>query len=1387
MSSTLSPPGEQEILASVALAAVLRALDAREGEGGAAGGADEDTQADVDAILALAEPDALRELVREFSAVELSALVLDADSLPVPTPVLVPEPEPDRPCHRPEDLFFLACRLLSCGDTDSVNTQRLPDGSLLIQVCLAPTDPEFVRWCGLKESVRPLPSPHAANGHMTPVPAAAPAAVAVPTPPLFSLATDVEGDGGEGEEDAGAGGLARFYASLWNATVAGGGEVGNDEVARAGEELEGSGWEVHEDADTGEWEAVQVGQDGEGATLGWYLAGEPDADPWEEYVPRSGKWAGKTVWRNRMTKQVRYQEKKPGASRRVAKAPEAGGAKEPRKPAAPKEALARDDRALAEKLREHARELEPQEAKTAARSFAALKRLHGEKVLDRVGELADRALTALGKLKDGDPRAEKLRGELARLASFAIGEAKAQKGVAPEAPAPAPSPEEEGIDLTEPADAPGGGAEPDGEGLDLTEPGEGAPEAGAETTEALVGRVVDAYDRAPSGYARREAALKALQGMSPADRARVLDDLGVDEEHPGALDDRLAWKVLDRQGMGGQTLPSGAAEAPAAEEQGGLDLPEPATEAPVAGEGEEPPGLPGGQPAEAKPLPEDPAERAAALMADGGSYARSQFRAFYEQLRASDPETIRRVAKRLDIPLGDLYGGAGIRGAKAVRWAATAIANHMAGAYRRASAGAAPPPRPERGAGFRDWQQRAAQAFDAGEEGGEEGEAPAPGEGPLPIRDEREERVLAHQRRMEEAGQAGEGEGEEAPEEAPAAPAPSGQLGRKPAPAGKPAPHRDILSAFRRLDAEDGYNLVSLVDLARETGLSIPELHDAVQDLRHAGVLTASSAEMREGITPEEQRHSIREDGNQLLFMSIKNPDRAEEVERGGTVPPRPGKRQPGAAPAPSGQTGQKGGPALASLPLFDFAREVQAIADATGTGGFGEDKVMIAHVYREAARRHPGLTPEGFKARLVEAGRQGLLRLSRADLVQAMDPDDVRDSAAGAGGGAEFHLIGSRNPTRAQTRAAEQPAPEAAAPAGGDRARRVASGLARPHEHTLAEWRAAHQYDRMGPRQRRDIDAEHRRRVEEYAAEPGEVPPEVLADYPDLAPSGPTGQKPAAPGKPAVDADAIVQEAEALYEGAVEQASLRDRVEALGRNLAGLGKSDLVRAATGLGMVGMHTRPKPQIIKEITDRILARKGATQRASMIERGPGRRPAPNSEGARMLRRLIEDAGWDFDPLSHNFATAPLEEMRADLLPAIGAEWRRRKRSDLDTSALEWLEGQLRGAGPGPGSGVSVRPAVPPQDALRDAYAQLRQLPAYQHGNIGMGELYREMAKRGPVTKDQFHDLVRDLIRSGQASISMANAPARIPDRDLGIWDGDTLLYYLTLKGQGGGAR
>lgn len=90
--------------------------------------------------------------------------------------------------------------------------------------------------------------------------------------------------------------------------------------------------------------------------------------------------------------------------------------------------------------------------------------------------------------------------------------------------------------------------------------------------------------------------------------------------------------------------------------------------------------------------------------------------------------------------------------------------------------------------------------------------------------------------------------------------------------------------------------------------------------------------------------------------------------------------------------------PAAAEEP-FDlpaFAHTVLTLARVSPPADrFHDTKVFIAPLWRSSQREpnFPRLTLPQFKRKLVEANREGLLHLSRADLVQAMDPRLVTES----------------------------------------------------------------------------------------------------------------------------------------------------------------------------------------------------------------------------------------------------------------------------------------------------------------------------------------------------------------------------------------------------------
>ena len=87
--------------------------------------------------------------------------------------------------------------------------------------------------------------------------------------------------------------------------------------------------------------------------------------------------------------------------------------------------------------------------------------------------------------------------------------------------------------------------------------------------------------------------------------------------------------------------------------------------------------------------------------------------------------------------------------------------------------------------------------------------------------------------------------------------------------------------------------------------------------------------------------------------------------------------------------------PPSIELDLPTFAERVKAAARACPTGRFGDNKVFIAHVWRavQSDLAFQTIDLPAFKERLAEANNARLLDLSRADLVQAMDPEDVRES----------------------------------------------------------------------------------------------------------------------------------------------------------------------------------------------------------------------------------------------------------------------------------------------------------------------------------------------------------------------------------------------------------
>lgn len=92
---------------------------------------------------------------------------------------------------------------------------------------------------------------------------------------------------------------------------------------------------------------------------------------------------------------------------------------------------------------------------------------------------------------------------------------------------------------------------------------------------------------------------------------------------------------------------------------------------------------------------------------------------------------------------------------------------------------------------------------------------------------------------------------------------------------------------------------------------------------------------------------------------------------------------------------------------LDEFAQTIRKLATTTTDGRFGENKVFIASIWDQFQRSPAGagMSRSAFDEHLVEANRTGLLALSRADLIGAMDPETVRQSEVKLEQGA-FHLV---------------------------------------------------------------------------------------------------------------------------------------------------------------------------------------------------------------------------------------------------------------------------------------------------------------------------------------------------------------------------------------------
>jgi hypothetical protein len=211
-------------------------------------------------------------------------------------------------------------------------------------------------------------------------------------------------------------------------------------------------------------------------------------------------------------------------------------------------------------------------------------------------------------------------------------------------------------------------------------------------------------------------------------------------------------------------------------------------------------------------------------------------------------------------------------------------------------------------------------------------------------------------------------------------------------------------SAFKAMSSDPVFRAVLL---KRQYGLptaEVPRLDDAIDALawkligfegvtrkfdakavkaallnREIGDGRATDFKKAAGRLAAQRAGARRDDGKELRDAVLR-----DWIARGETSSPAP---QP-AAGRPEPEIGRPLDPTA-------MAERVKAAARDCPTGRYGDRKVFIAHVW-DRLRSEPdfaGIDLDGFKRALAEANNLRLIDLARADLIQAMDPEDVRRS----------------------------------------------------------------------------------------------------------------------------------------------------------------------------------------------------------------------------------------------------------------------------------------------------------------------------------------------------------------------------------------------------------
>lgn len=215
-----------------------------------------------------------------------------------------------------------------------------------------------------------------------------------------------------------------------------------------------------------------------------------------------------------------------------------------------------------------------------------------------------------------------------------------------------------------------------------------------------------------------------------------------------------------------------------------------------------------------------------------------------------------------------------------------------------------------------------------------------------------------------------------------------------------------VIRQEHELDLPERPTLTQAVDariwqalgLEEQGPLTLGKLRRAVlektlgRSLRHRSVDTERAGQWLATVAAGTTTRDIAPIQRALVSRWLFEPEAApSEVSPPGPEPaPRKHRETPAPRPAPVEDAEVPERPDLEG-----WAQQVQALAERTPSGRYGDERVFIASVWHaaETKPRPPSPSLSDFKARLVEANRAGLLRLHRADLVGAMDPQLVSES----------------------------------------------------------------------------------------------------------------------------------------------------------------------------------------------------------------------------------------------------------------------------------------------------------------------------------------------------------------------------------------------------------